>query len=174
MIQIHLWDHRLKSRLLSVRPPVYAQENSIFLNATYQRITMNLIRQWFVFIAHVSHSCVKVAHNYCLWVNGCIALANKIYTPQEMNGVSMCFIKLVLLSPLCSCCREGGSQVHCRLPTVWVVASMKGSIKEINVMWQPRDTHTYYWTMETSTVGERDAMWLIPGKSFNPSNSIIG
>lgn len=134
---------------------------------------MNLIRQWFVFVAHVSHPSVKVAHN-CLCVNGCIVLDSKVYKPQEMTGESVCFIKLVLLSPLRSCCKGGGSQVHCRLPTVRVVASMKGSIKKINVMWQPRDTYTYHSTMETSTVSERDAVWLIPGKSFNPSNSIIG
>lgn len=151
------------------------RKTQFFLNSTYQRITMNLIRQWFVFVAHVSHSSVKVAHNYCLCVNGCIVLDSKVYKPQEMTGESVCFITLVLLSPLCSCCKVGGgvSQVHCRLPTVRVVASMQGSIKKINGIWQPRDTYTYHSTMETSTVSERDAVWLIPGKSFNPSNSII-
>lgn len=161
-------------RFLSVRPPAYAQENSIFLNSKYQRITMNLIRQWFVFITHVFHSCVKVAYTCRLCVNGCIVLANKIHKPQGMAGVSVCFIKLVSLSPLRSCCGGRGSQVQPGLPTVWAAASTKGAIKEINVMWQPRDTYTYYWTMETYTVSERVAMWLFPGQSFNPSNSIIG
>lgn len=100
-------------------------------------------------------------------------LANKLYKPQ-MSGTSLCFIKLGLLRPPCPCwCARGGGSYKFTVPTVWVVASMKGSIKERNVRWQPRDTNTYYWTLETSAASERDATWLFAGKSFNPSISII-
>lgn len=59
---------------------------------------MILIRQWFVL--HVFHSCVKVAHNDCWRVSGCVVQANQMYKP----GVSVGFTKLVLVSPLRSCC----------------------------------------------------------------------
>lgn len=75
---------------------------------------MNLIRRWFVFIAHVSHSRVKVAHGNAL--NACIVLASKIYKPQQTAGGSMCFIRLGLLGPPCPCWRGRGGgvlQVHC-------------------------------------------------------------
>lgn len=84
-------------RLLSLRPPVYAHENSIFLYSAYRRMEMSVMRQCFVFTAHVFHSCVKVAQNYCLCVNGCIVLANKTHKAKETTGVSMSFIRLVFL-----------------------------------------------------------------------------
>lgn len=107
----------------------------------------------------------------CKWL--CLANTIKYTNLKKWLGWA-CALSNWFYSVHCAHAAEGGSQVHRGLPTVWVVASMKGPIKEINVMWQPRDIYTYYWTVETSTVSERDAMWRIPGKSLNPSNSIIG
>lgn len=56
---------------------------TIFPNFTYQRITMDVIKQWFLFVAHVFHSCVKVAHDHCLCVIGCTVPANKIETSRN-------------------------------------------------------------------------------------------
>lgn len=49
---------------------------------------------------------------------------NKIYKPQEMTGVSVCFIKLVLLSPLRSRCRGGVSG------SPWATYGLSGGFHE--------------------------------------------
>lgn len=103
---------------------------------------MNLMRPCFVFIAHVFHSCVKVAHSYCLCVNGCIVLASNTQKPKGMTGESVCLIRLLFLSPVRSCC--GGGVSGSLEATAALSASMNGSIKETDVMWQPRDTYTYF------------------------------